>query len=603
MTNILFALLLALPAQTGTIQGTVVREGTAQPVEGVKITIGGGTPMTPRQAQMVLSAEAIGMNIPSEDTEAARAVIAKQASGETSAPATPMTAVTDGDGHFIVQNVPAGKVSIRAQLTGYFGPGVNGNFPDSVNTSIVVKADEASTVKISLVPAGTISGKVFDSNGKPFFNAIVGVLRPGYKRGSFTLEGVDGKTADDLGGFRIYPLPPGEYYVSVMTRGPGARATGAPASQETQVTTLFPNATTLEAATKVMVVAGEEARAIDVHVRTARTSTISGRVTSSYPPVTGRTGRGGVAIPSTAVLALATRDVDGFSDLQGGITATADADGKFQFGGVTPGLYDVYARLPIDKGWGGLAPPERATNAAAFGRAIVEVRGDDIDNVQIVVHQGIDVRGHVTVDGMPKAAKVFLSLIPDDTIDRLGDSQTANVYGQVGSYRPTIAADGSFTIPVVPEGRYRLAIQVHEPGNSYVADVRMDGTSVYDNGLLVGARDLNPLEVDIRSNGGSVDATALGAEQKPVAGKTVVLVPSQRRQNPVLYRVGQSDSQGHVEFTNVVPGLYRLFAWNSVPAGAWMDAAFIGKVDELGKAVTVTGGTRQAAEVRVIPSP
>ena len=94
ITSTLLALLLAAPAQTGTIQGTVVREGTTEPVAGVKITVGGGAPMNPRQAQMILSAQAIGMNILPEDVEAARTVIAKQASGEAAAAATSLTAVT-----------------------------------------------------------------------------------------------------------------------------------------------------------------------------------------------------------------------------------------------------------------------------------------------------------------------------------------------------------------------------------------------------------------------------------------------------------------------------------------------------------------------------
>jgi len=41
-TSILLALLLAVPVQTGTVQGNVFREGTTEPIAGVKITVGGG---------------------------------------------------------------------------------------------------------------------------------------------------------------------------------------------------------------------------------------------------------------------------------------------------------------------------------------------------------------------------------------------------------------------------------------------------------------------------------------------------------------------------------------------------------------------------------
>ena len=61
-----------------------------------------------------------------------------------------------------------------------------------------------------------------------------------------------------------------------------------------------------------------------------------------------------------------------------------------------------------------LAPPERATNAAAFGRASIEVRNGNVDGIHIVIHQGMDVRGRITVDGMPSLAYVS-SLKPKPT--------------------------------------------------------------------------------------------------------------------------------------------------------------------------------------------
>jgi hypothetical protein len=493
---------------------------------------------------------------------------------------------------------------VRVELEGYFGQPLNGNYADFATASTVVKANEPGKVRVLMVPGGTVSGKAFDSNGKPFFNAVVAIFRPSYTRGQLTLSGIMGKTADDRGEYRFYPLPPGEYYVSLSPRLPGARAGDTPAAPEIPVTTLHPNAITLEAASKVIVTMGDEARGTDIRVRSAPTSTISGRVTSTYPPVAGRVGRGGAAIPTTAVIALASRDAGNLSDLIGGMTATAGADGTFKIPNVTPGIYDLYARMPIDKGWGGLAPPERATNPSAFGRATVEVRGGvNVEGVQIVVHQGIDVRGRIGIDGVTKPSKVMLNMIPDDSIGRVGDSQTSGIYGQVTQYRPVIAEDGTFTIPVVPEGHYRFSVQVQDPANAYVADIRQGTTSVYDNGLLIGTQAVNPLEVDIRTNGGSVDATVTGSDQRPAIGKTVVLVPvASRRQNPSLYKVATTDAQGRAAFGNLAPGQYKLFAWDNVLPGAWMNADFLSEFEERGAAVMVNAGARQSAQLKLIPA-
>jgi hypothetical protein len=607
MTTISLALFLAgliqaAPSPTGVVQGTVVREGTSEPIAGAKVTLGGGG-MNLRQAEAILSQEAIGASVPPEAIALARVVIAQQTVGGAAISPITAVAVTDDAGHFSFPEVPAGNLNLRVELEGYFGPATNGFHLDFASTLIAVKANETSKVKVSLIPGGTVSGKVFDANGKPFFNAIVAVFRPAYVRGQLTLSGLFGKTADDLGEYRLYPLPPGEYYVSVSPRVPGARASDIPAAREIQVTTLFPNAVTLDAATKVVVPMGDQVRGVDIRVRNAPTSTISGRVTSTFPPIAPRTGRGGAAIPNTALISLASRDSENLSDLIGGMTATAGADGTFKIPNVTPGIYDLYARMPIDKGWGGLAPPERATNPAAFGRATVEVRaGTNVEGVQIVVHQGTDVRGRIAVDGSTRPAKVSLNMIADDSIDRVGDNQTSSVYSQVTQYRPVIAEDSSFSIPVVPEGHYRFAVQIQDPPNAYVADIRQGNTSVYDNGLLVGPQTVNPLEVDIRTNGGSVEATVVGNDLKPASGKTVVLVPaSSRRQNPSLYRIANTDAQGHVALANLAPGQYKLFAWDSVPTGAWMNAEFIAKVEERGTAVTVNAGARQSAQLKLIP--
>ena len=82
---------------------------------------------------------------------------------------------------------------------------------------------------------------------------------------------------------------------------------------------------------------------------------------------------------------------------------------------------------------------------------------------------------------------------------------------------------------------------------------------------------------------------------------TVVLVPApQRRKNPALYRTAQSDSRGHVSLPNLPPGQYKLFAWDTVMDGAWMNAEFLGQIEERGTTVTVSAGAKQTAQVRAI---
>lgn len=111
----------------------------------------------------------------------------------------------------------------------------------------------------SAVNVGSVSGRVFDSNGKPMYNSVVGILRIVYTGGGRTVDVVDTTSSDDTGGYRFYPVPPGEYYVGV-----------AP-STDTQVTTLHPNTTNLNSASKIWVHAAEEVAGVDIQtVQTPR---------------------------------------------------------------------------------------------------------------------------------------------------------------------------------------------------------------------------------------------------------------------------------------------------------------------------------------------
>jgi hypothetical protein len=51
---------------------------------------------------------------------------------------------------------------------------------------------------------------------------------------------------------------------------------------------------------------------------------------------------------------------------------------------------------------------------------------------------------------------------------------------------------------------------------------------------------------------------------------------------------------------SLVPGQYKLFAWDNVPVGAWMNTEFIGKFEGRGTSVSINAGSRQSAQARLI---
>ena len=195
-------LLVTTPRQTGRIHGTVVCEGTSEPVSGVRISAGG------------------------------------------------LRTVTDGAGRFVLDNAPTGATSVRAQRSGYFGPATDGGFSNIAIVPVVVKASEPADIKVVLVRGGGISGKVFDSRGMPLYDSVVGGLRIVYKNGARTVEVVAAKPSGRNGEYRLFPLPPGEYFVGV-----------AP-STNSQATTLYPDSMSLRSS--------EEIQDIDIHTKTGK---------------------------------------------------------------------------------------------------------------------------------------------------------------------------------------------------------------------------------------------------------------------------------------------------------------------------------------------
>ncbi|HLQ78109.1 MAG TPA: carboxypeptidase-like regulatory domain-containing protein, partial [Terriglobia bacterium] len=408
------------PRLTGIVQGTVTRENSVEPIPDVQITVDvAGGPgavtitgptgelitITPQNGQQLLDAVARGgaRGLPQEYLDAAQQAVRGNPTGAASAPPPPLTATSDAAGHFTISGVPAGKITVRAQLQGYFGSPVNGNYPAMVTANATVSADKPADVRLSMIP-GTISGRVFDAAGKPLSDTPVQALRRGFLNGTSTLNIVNLKSSDDHGDYRMYRLPPGEYFMAATPqRIPNAFANGASTATEVPASTLYPGVLDTATAVPIVLRGGDEITGINIPIKMAATSTISGKVILTVPTEQvnyGAMQRGNVpaAVPTVT---LARRDGFGLDIGGGGNSVFKPEDGTFEFRNVQAGSYVVIARVPVtaNNGWGPQNVPARATGPVAFGRTPVVVRGVDVKEVAVVVHKGVDLNGRLFVDG------------------------------------------------------------------------------------------------------------------------------------------------------------------------------------------------------------
>jgi hypothetical protein len=582
--------------EVGVIQGIVTREGTTTPIGDVQIVVTGSRPG-----------------------------------------AAPLTATTDSQGRFSIADVPSGSATVRASLQGYWGPSSNGSRPATVSVSVTVQNRQTVNVELSLTPSAAVAGRISDPSGRPVMNASVRLLRPVYSGGVQTLEAFNQKTTDDRGEYRIFGVPPGDYYLGVVPLpAAGARQSGG--SQAIPVGTLYPGALEVTAATRIALNGGQEMTGADIRIRTAQPAKVSGRVTSSIalaPVVNTQAsalGAAGTVRPGVAEVTIANRSSNGLREVIGGtVTVQANsADGTFEIPGLLPGAYDLYARIPVPAGagWGPQSPPSVAVNSFAIGRTFVELR-DDIDNVTIPINRGVDLTGRVVVDGKPAAINLRISLQSSDgSMNLIGMS--GQIYAMVGRFLPLIDNEGAFTIPLVPQGGYRFDLKLGgvgasaaaaprgavnargaareaaaaaalpaaaaalpaAPPRAYIADIRQGARSIYDSSLNVDTRAQDPIEIHVRTDGGTIEGTVTTPDRKPAKSATVVLVPPEaRRRNSALYRTVSTDAQGFFTMLAVPPGTYKLFAWENLQTGIYENQEFMAKHESSGKSIVVSPGS------------
>ena len=549
--------LQAPPQQTGTgvIQGRVLRAGGTEPIADAQVILNRGT--TP-----------------------AGGGGGQRGAGGAGGPM--VSAITDDSGGFVFKDLAPGRYTVTAQHKKYSGPFINSPDPSA---GVAVANGQTAEALITMTPTSVIRGRIRDASGQFASNVQVEALVISYTNGLPFLMTAIAKESDDRGEYRLYGIPPGDYYIGATPRPPSAIA--ALAGGDRSVKTFFPNEFDISRATKITIHGGEEIQNIDIAIQTPQTFKISGTVSTTVPVAAPPpTAQGAFAViqqnqNATIQLVLNSRDLtrpEGGNSGGTSVSVTAASAGPFEIANVLPGSYDLIAIFN-----GNSATP-------AIARTVVDVRNQDVGGLVMTIRAGLQARGSITVDGRtPTPGSVRMAFTPADALRRLGVALPAD-----------IAADGSFTIQGCPDGHFRLAV-APLGGDLYVEDMRQGGSSIYDTGFEIRGRNPDPIQVIIKSGASTLDGTVQDASGKPVIGGTVALVPATRRQNDALYYMSRSDSTGAFMIRGIAPGDYKMFAWDVMPPGAYTNAAFLEKYEERAIAVTIAPGAKVTSKVTAIP--
>jgi hypothetical protein len=492
-------------------------------------------------------------------------------------------AVSDVNGRFTLNNVPAGRHTLNIQADGYYAA-VTGNSPTGPLVSMPVTVGQSTpSVTVSMIRGAVISGKVLDSSGRPLIAAEVAALTvtPGKPVAMDNLDFVATRTTDDRGEYRLFWLPPGEYFVGAVPRpsvSPGARA-GSVVVVNTKPT-FFPSTADVTTANKVTVKAGDDIRGIDVSARPdgeaqqkISSIRVSGQVTNALYP---SAAAGQLLIAPKGGGATGTPQVGNV--LLNGPTV------PFDIPALPPGSYDLYIRVGDPRG-----TPGRGGVVSAWGHAPLELTDRDVDGVQLTLHASVEVSGVLQIDGKaaPAGGAMKIALLPTGTLDRLPS------YTGVTDRAPSPGPDGAFSIPAVPNGNFTVNVN-GMPAGFYVSDVRQSDTSIFARGLDVGASTPRPIEVFVRSDGGTVEGVVKTAEPA-----TVGLIPDDR-QMMRLARYVSTSADGKFSIQGVRPGAYKVFAIPGGANGPQTIPSRLPKIEDKGSAITVKASATTTTNVSVI---
>jgi len=542
-------------------------------------------------------------------------------SGGTAAVAASSRIATSGsDGAFVIRDVRPGQYRLYATRSNGFVPGEYGQQSATGTGSLLTVAagQRVTGVTLTMTPTGSITGRVVDEDGEPSGYAHVQALKAVYSSGRRTLTVMQLVQADERGVYRLFWLPPGEYYVgaraldlrrsSEMMHIPPPSRFGSYEQQKRPTVTAITSSRLLDSgevvegqhvaiyfpatrderrASPIAIRAGQTVQGVDIDLSDSlvRTRRLRGRV------LNGVTGQ-----PTRANLEIVPRDAPAILAIPSG---TAGADGVFDLGGALPGPNYLVVDAPDGSG---LVP--------------IDVADADVNEMAVTVWPPVQISGQIrsdapSADGTdPSASGISVGLRRDPSVNGLRDpsprlalqidpqsGRGAAVTGGSNVSSP----NGVFTLNGIPPGDY--AITVATRGDSYIESIQFGTRDVLRSGLHVeGPPPRALLDVVIGTRGAVVSGSVLNDRRQPAINAVVVAVPETARERLDLFKSGRTDDSGRFEMRGLAPGDYEILAWEAIEPGGWLNPDVLRTDEGRGRRLHIAEGGRSTADLRAIPS-
>jgi protocatechuate 3,4-dioxygenase beta subunit len=514
------------------------------------------------------------------------------------------TALSDADGRYEFRDLPAGRFSLNASKSGYVSvqygqtrPFESGRPIELAEKQVLDKAD------IALPRGGVVSGRIVDEFGEPVAEAMVSAMRQTWVGGRRRLV-PSGRTSqtNDLGQYRLYGLPPGEYYVSATLRNaeammmfemmaPTAGPSGSnPASG--YAPTYFPGTHSAADAQKVTVGIGQEAQQTDFALSPVRLAKITGIVI----------GSDGKPVENAMINVLPASRTGDVGMMMMAASGRTSKDGHFTVNGVAPGDYTLNARsMRIVTPDSGDTMVFTATigggGDAEFAAMPITVSGDDLSNLVVVTTRGATAAGRIVFEGGAKPANVT-----SIRITAMADPGEGPM--MVGGGGGTAKADGTFELKGL--AGHRLLRLANLPSGWMMKSVRVNNVDVTDTGLEFRPGDtLSNVEIVASARTTEVNGAVTMTNGTPLKDYTVIVFSDdpQHWSHPMSRWVagGRPDQEGQFKIRNLPPGSYYAAAVDYVEAGAWSDPDLLDRLKTSASRFTLDEGETETLTLKITP--
>jgi len=471
---------------------------------------------------------------------------------------------TDGGGRFKLEGLEAGRHLVGVVRDGYVVPGrqeISG-YPFRVN-----EGQQIRDAVFQMIPAGIISGRVFNPDGKPANRVEVQLLQNLYLMGrqQWSLVNRGGSSREirvdtnDRGEFRAVGVDPGQYMIRFVPHEPSVDSVIPGGSSPAPM--FYPGARNVSTAKLVDVQPSRETLLDDSKLKSERRSWIRVLVANeSGEPLEGF-GTWSVKPPDwigADYPLLEQRIVNAYHEIQPD----------------SAGIFDIIASWSSAAGLLG-------------GSARVNYQGTDLNVTMPIRKAQAKVTGRIQLQESA------------GTMRPLAGVEVA--IGPKVSYFGRSGEDGAILLPQVYSGRYQLGYVRSLPEGTFVLSARQGPRDLFKEDLVVENGEAN-LDIVVSAGAGVLEGKVTNTSGRPVHNALVALVPESPLKDRVdyygAYRDTRTDQNGGFEIRGITPGSYQAHAWADAPAHGYRNAAFMKAFAGQGTPVKLDLHGRLAVEMK-----